>query len=155
LPRSGKLFDPAEGYHVKLTAFRIITVENAEGVSTTEEVDIVIAARGNLNDPAWPEIAGLESFKGKKIHSAAWDQDYDFENKKIGVIGGGSSSIQIVPELQKVEGTQLSCFVRSKVWISNRFGDETMQQLGWDPADTKCKSSSSPSHTTEMLESIP
>lgn len=48
---------------------------------------------------------------------------YDFKNKRIGVIGGGSSSIQIVPNLQKVEGTQLACFVRSRTWISNPFGD--------------------------------
>lgn len=74
------------------------------------------------------------------MHSAAWDQDYDFKNKNIGVIGGGSSSIQIVPELQKVEGAKLSCFVRSKVWLSNRIGDVTMKQLGWDPSDIECGS---------------
>lgn len=39
------------------------------------------------------------------------------------MIGSGSSSIQIVPNLQKVEGVQLTCFVRSKTWISNPFGD--------------------------------
>jgi len=48
---------------------------------------------------------------------------YDFRNKRVGVIGGGSSSIQIVPNLQKIEGTQLTCFVRSRTWISNPFGD--------------------------------
>ena len=74
------------------------------------------------------------------MHSAAWDGEFDFKNKRVGIIGGGSSSIQIVPELQKIDGTQLSCFVRSKVWISNRFGDETMQQLGWDPSETNCQS---------------
>lgn len=123
----------------QLSINRVVAVQNGWGESFTEEVDIVIAARGNLNDMAWPDIPGLDTFKGKTMHSAAWDQDYDFRNKKIGVIGGGSSSIQIVPELQKVEGTELSCFVRSKVWISNRFGDETMAQLGWDPSDTECK----------------
>ncbi|KAL4724334.1 hypothetical protein ACLX1H_008948 [Fusarium chlamydosporum] len=117
-----------------------LTVEtNSEG-SFTEEVDIVIAARGNLNDIAWPDIPGLETFRGKKMHSAAWDQEYDFTNKKIGIIGGGSSSIQIVPELQKVEGAELTCFVRSKVWISNRFGDVTMKDLGWDPSQIEFSS---------------
>lgn len=72
------------------------------------------------------------------MHSAAWNQklvsiscyrkmsnyySYDFENKRIGIIGGGSSSIQIVPNLQKVKGTKLTCFVRSRTWISNPFGD--------------------------------
>ncbi|KAF4333434.1 hypothetical protein FBEOM_12749 [Fusarium beomiforme] len=113
----------------------IVSVQTITGDSFTEEVDIVIAARGSLNNIAWPDIPGLDTFKGKTMHSAAWDQEYDFKNKKIGIIGGGSSSIQIVPELQKVDGAQLSCFVRSKVWISNRFGDSTMKQLGWNPSD--------------------
>jgi hypothetical protein len=48
---------------------------------------------------------------------------YEFKNKRVGVIGGGSSSIQIVPNLQKVEGVQMTCFVRSRTWIANPFGD--------------------------------
>ncbi|KAF4943566.1 hypothetical protein FGADI_13324 [Fusarium gaditjirri] len=119
--------DTAKKWHV--------TVETNAGESFAEEVDVVVAARGSLNTISWPDIPGFDTFKGKKMHSAAWDQEYDFKNKSIGVIGGGSSSIQIVPELQKVEGAKLSCFVRSKVWISNRFGDVTMKQLGWDPSD--------------------
>src|SRR6478736_3447396 len=106
-----------------LTSSRYVTVETNAGKRFAEEVDVVVAARGNLNTISWPDIPGFDTFKGKKMHSAAWDQEYDFKNKNIGVIGGGSSSIQIVPELQKVEGAKLSCFVRSKVWISNRFGD--------------------------------
>lgn len=128
----------ASSFH-PLTLYRLVSAQTNTGESFTEEVDIVIAARGNLNNIAWPDIVGLETFKGKKMHSTAWDQEYDFKNKKIAVIGGGSSSIQIVPELQKVEGAKLSCFVRSKVWISNRFGDQTMTELGWDPSDTKCE----------------
>ncbi|CAF3645406.1 unnamed protein product [Fusarium graminearum] len=112
-----------------------VTVLKHTGATITEEVDVVISARGGLNDISWPDIPGFNTFKGKKMHSAAWDQEYDFKNKKIGVIGGGSSSIQIVPELQKVEGAELSIFVRSKVWISNRFGENTMKSLGWDPSE--------------------
>ncbi|CEI41650.1 hypothetical protein FVEN_g3715 [Fusarium venenatum] len=113
----------------------IVNVKPSVGDAFTEEVDIFISARGGLNDYKWPDIPGFDKFKGKKMHSAAWDQEYDFKNKKVGIIGGGSSSIQIVPKLQKVEGAQLSVFVRSKVWISNRFGEETMKGLGWDPSE--------------------
>jgi hypothetical protein len=63
---------------------------------------------------------------------------YDFKNKRIGVIGGGSSAIQIIPSLQKVSGTHLSCFVRSKTWISRPFGNVAMRNLGIE--ETKCKS---------------
>lgn len=71
--------------------------------------------------------------------TANMDDSYDFRGKKIGIIGGGSSAIQIVPKLQSIEGTNLSCFVRSKTWVSNRFGDFIMNQMGWDKNDLTSK----------------
>lgn len=66
------------------------------------------------------------SLSFRSITTEPWTEQgnsYDFRNKQIGVIGNGSSAIQIVPSLQKIEGAQLSCFVRSKTWITNPFGD--------------------------------
>ncbi|KPI42856.1 putative sterigmatocystin biosynthesis monooxygenase stcW [Cyphellophora attinorum] len=104
----------------------------ATGETFSDEADVIVAARGGLNDYVWPKIDGLWSFKGKIVHSAAWDTSFDYSNKRIGVIGGGSSAIQIVPKLQKLAGTQLSCFIRSKTWISSTFGASAMQKLGLD-----------------------
>lgn len=39
-----------------------------------EDVDVVIAARGLLNEPSWPDVPGLERFRGKIMHSAEWDE---------------------------------------------------------------------------------
>lgn len=55
---------------------------------------------------------------------------YDFTNKRVGVIGAGSSAIQIIPSLQRLPGTQLSCFIRSRTWISPPFGQEMWDKLG-------------------------
>lgn len=41
-----------------------------------DEADVLITARGNLNNIKWPEIEGLDTFKGKLLHSAAWDERY-------------------------------------------------------------------------------
>lgn len=135
------------------TVSRTVEVQKiATGEIFSDEADVVIAARGGLNDYVWPKIDGLWSFKGKIVHSAAWDQSsetllpskfekrlcanchsrFDYSNKRIGVIGGGSSAIQIVPQLQKLAGTKLSCFIRSKTWISTTFGASAMQKLGLD-----------------------
>lgn len=46
------------------------------------------------------------------------------------MIGSGSSAIQIIPNLQKLPGTQLSCFIRSKTWISPPFGQAVQDELG-------------------------
>lgn len=64
------------------------------------------------------------------VRCADGERSYDFQNKRIGVIGSGSSAIQIIPRLQKVAGTQLSCFIRSRTWISPPFGQEMWDKLG-------------------------
>ncbi|OTB00442.1 hypothetical protein M426DRAFT_324306 [Hypoxylon sp. CI-4A] len=112
----------------------ILSVRRTDTNETFEDdADILVAARGILSDPVWPKIPGLKSFKGEIMHSAIWNENYDFKNKRIGIIGNGSSGIQIFPSLQKIEGTQLSCFVRSKTWITNPFGENVMRKLGLDP----------------------
>lgn len=39
-----------------------------------DTADVVISARGGLNQVAWPKIDGIEDFKGKLVHSGAWDE---------------------------------------------------------------------------------
>jgi cation diffusion facilitator CzcD-associated flavoprotein CzcO len=103
----------------------------ATGELLHDQADVLVSARGALNTPSWPEIEGLDTFKGEVMHSAAWNQAYDFENKRVGVIGSGSSSIQIVPPLQRTPGTHVSTFVRSKTWISPPFGHQLWEKYGF------------------------
>ncbi|KAL8370154.1 hypothetical protein RB595_000507 [Gaeumannomyces hyphopodioides] len=112
------------------------------GETFKEEVDILISARGQLNDIAWPEIPGLDKFKGKLLHSGDWDTTYDFKNKKVGIIGNGSSAIQILPNIRRVEGVSVTMFARSKTWISPSFGIDAMAALG------------KPNGTTEFTEEM-
>ena len=52
-----------------------ITVQNTQTGETFEETaNIVVAARGQLNEVNWPHIPGLEKFQGKLVHSAEWDE---------------------------------------------------------------------------------
>lgn len=100
-----------------------VSVSNlATGATVHDSCDVLISGRGNLNTPSWPDIKGFKEFKGEVMHSATWNESYDFTQKRIAVIGSGSSSIQIVPSLQRLPGTHISTFVRSKTWISPPFG---------------------------------
>lgn len=78
---------------------------------------VLINGTGILNNWKWPDIEGLHDFTGPKMHSAAWDHSVDFKGKTVGVIGTGSTSVQIVPQLQK-EVEHLKVFMRSSTWIS-------------------------------------
>ncbi|KAL3475204.1 hypothetical protein BJX99DRAFT_247726 [Aspergillus californicus] len=94
-----------------------IQVEKADGTVLKDEVDVFINAGGVLNKWKWPNIDGINTFQGKLIHSARWDESYDFTGKKVATIGIGSSGIQIVPQLSKVVDS-MDVYVRTQTWIS-------------------------------------
>lgn len=79
--------------------------------------DVLVSATGFLSRWRWPSIPGFESFKGHRVHSAQWDLDYDYAGKKIGIIGNGSSAIQIMPQLVK-DAAHVTNFVRSPTYIT-------------------------------------
>ncbi|ASK21983.1 flavin-containing monooxygenase [Halomonas sp. N3-2A] len=79
-------------------------------------VDFVIAATGLLHHPRYPEIDGLEDFEGASWHTARWNHDVDLTGKRIGVIGTGSTSHQVVPELVNA-GRDVSVFQRTPQWV--------------------------------------
>jgi cation diffusion facilitator CzcD-associated flavoprotein CzcO len=82
----------------------------------SDQADVVIAATGVLHHPAYPDIEGLDTFEGTRFHSARWDHGVDFTGKRVGVIGTGSSAIQIVSALAPTV-EKLSLFQRTPQWI--------------------------------------
>lgn len=53
-----------------------------------------------LNNPKLPDITGLNSFPGRVAHTAQWPDDFgmpEWKDKKVVVVGAGSSSIQTTP----------------------------------------------------------
>jgi cation diffusion facilitator CzcD-associated flavoprotein CzcO len=98
------------------------TLENQVSKERTQDwCHVLINGTGILNNWRWPDIEGLHDFGGKLMHSARWDHGVDFEGKVVGVIGTGSTSVQIVPQLQKVV-KELQVYMRSPTWISPPFG---------------------------------
>lgn len=85
-----------------------------------DSAEFFINAGGVLNNWKWPDIPGLDSFKGKLMHSAHYEEGYDLTNKRVAVIGAGSSGVQIVAAIQgKVKN--LYHWIRSPIWITAGF----------------------------------
>ncbi|RVX74236.1 hypothetical protein B0A52_02068 [Exophiala mesophila] len=94
-----------------------LTVEKNGQETFIEYTDILISGQGVLNKWRWPNIDGFDSFKGHKCHSASWDSNYDYTNKRIAVIGNGSSGVQIVPKLAQLPGTHIIAVQRSANYV--------------------------------------
>ncbi|EAW07003.1 flavin-containing monooxygenase [Aspergillus clavatus NRRL 1] len=100
------------------------------GSIINDEADVVLDASGILNQWKWPDIEGLHSFGGKLVHTARWDPDYDWTDKKIAVIGNGSSALQVVPALQP-KAARIVNYIRHATWVStNLCGNLTKDGMG-------------------------
>jgi len=86
------------------------------GDGTSDCVDVVIAATGVLHHPVYPDIEGLDSFAGPCFHSARWQDDLDLAGKRVGIIGTGSTAIQVLPAIVD-EVAKVSLFQRTAQWI--------------------------------------
>jgi cation diffusion facilitator CzcD-associated flavoprotein CzcO len=86
------------------------------GTGQEIEADVVFAGTGFLREPLIPNIEDRDSFAGPAFHSARWDHSVDLAGKRIGVIGTGSSGLQIVSELGK-RGHDVTHFTRTPQWV--------------------------------------
>ncbi|KAL4812406.1 hypothetical protein BDW67DRAFT_193654 [Aspergillus spinulosporus] len=71
-----------------------------------------IIASGTLSKPKVPNLHGVDDFQGHISHTARWDYDYTggspanptmqrLQGKRVGVIGTGSTAVQVIPQLAR------------------------------------------------------
>jgi len=76
------------------------TVETSTGVSATAQ--FLLCAVGALSTPNMPDIPGINDFAGEVHHTGRWPHEpVSFRNKRVAVIGTGSSGIQSIPEIAR------------------------------------------------------
>lgn len=57
-----------------------VKFENTQTGEIVQDIaDVLFTATGVLNDWKWPDIPGLDSFKGVRSHSANWDSSIDLK----------------------------------------------------------------------------
>lgn len=79
----------------------------------TWDAHFVLTCTGCLSAAQLPEIEGLETFEGAWYHTARWPREgVDFTGKRVGVIGTGSTAIQLIPEVAR-QAARLYVFQRT------------------------------------------
>ena len=92
-----------------------LQLDNGERVSAR----FFVCSTGPLSVPRWPDIPGLASFAGPRLHTARWDASVPLQGQRVGVIGTGSTASQLVPELAR-QVAHLSVFQRTANWVMPR-----------------------------------
>jgi len=93
----------------------VIHINNGNDV----RANVWVNGMGPLNRAVLPDIPGLDTFSGDAFHSMHWQHDCDLKGKRVGVIGTGASSIQIVPNIAQQVG-ELHVFQRTAAWVLHK-----------------------------------
>jgi cyclohexanone monooxygenase len=76
-----------------------------------------ISGMGMISEPMIPKIAGMSTFKGPIFHSSRWPSEgLDYANKKVGIIGAGATTVQMLPVVAETAGS-VTVFQRTANYI--------------------------------------
>jgi len=109
--RFEKTFDlpvhrPVDVASVRRDGERLLVESPAE----TWAARAVISATGTWDRPFWPHYPG--EFAGRQLHTADYRGAAEFAGRRVVVVGGGSSAVQLLMEIGPV--------ARSTVWVTRR-----------------------------------
>jgi cation diffusion facilitator CzcD-associated flavoprotein CzcO len=89
----------------------LVTFSDGAGEQTVS-TDVVINATGTWGSPFIPWYPGRDSFAGRHVHTAEYADAADFAGKNVVVVGGGTSAIGFLLELESVAA--------ETTWVSRR-----------------------------------
>ncbi len=75
-----------------------------------------ISGMGMISEPMIPKIKGLERFKGPMFHSSRWPQGLDYAGKRVGIIGAGATTVQMLPVMSQTAAS-VTVFQRTPNFI--------------------------------------
>jgi cation diffusion facilitator CzcD-associated flavoprotein CzcO len=82
----------------------------------TDRADFVVAATGVLHHPAYPDVDGLDGFAGPCFHTARWDDLVDVAGSRVGIVGTGSSGVQVIGAIADSVDS-MTVFQRTAQWV--------------------------------------
>ncbi|TPG32824.1 flavin-containing monooxygenase [Mycolicibacterium hodleri] len=119
----------------------------------------LLCATGCLSAVNRPDIAGADDFDGEVYYTANWPHDEpDFRGKRVGVIGTGSSGIQVVPIIAE-RAESLVVFQRSpnySVPMPNRpWTEEDVRRIRAEYPERRRKAAYAPAGTPHTSNATP
>ncbi|MGC5330550.1 NAD(P)-binding domain-containing protein [Micromonospora sp. DT62] len=93
-----------------------LTVHTDHGPWTTRAL---VNATGTWTRPFWPHYPGRSSFRGRQLHTADYRGPAEFAGRRVVVVGGGTSAVQLLAEVSTVAA--------GTTWVTRRppdFRDE-------------------------------
>lgn len=128
-PRRDEVVDYLRDYASRLaadirTSTEVTSVTRRDGTWVVGSDDgrqitarAIVAATGDYTNPYLPDVPGRDGFAGQELHAAEYRRPGPFTGRRVVVVGGGNSAVQIAAELGAVADTTLA----------------TRRPIGWTP----------------------
>jgi cation diffusion facilitator CzcD-associated flavoprotein CzcO len=84
----------------------------------------VVNATGTWSRPFVPAYPGAETFGGRQLHTAEYAGPASFAGRRVVVVGGGASAVQLLGEIAPVASATLWVTRREPVWRTDDFTPE-------------------------------
>ncbi len=97
---------------------------------------VVASAVGGLVEPKpYPQVPGLDKFKGDILHTARWDTSIKLQDKNVVILGAGCSAAQVTPEIIQPphNAKSVTQLLRSPGWVAPSF---TPEMVRWWESNT-------------------
>lgn len=114
------------------TALWNVTFRRPDGSTVSRTVNVVVSAAGLFANPKLPDFPGIDEFGGQVIHPTRWPDDIDLSDKRVAVIGNGSTGVQLLGRVAEMSA-HVDVFQRTPQWISPRdkYGDPVEPEMRW------------------------
>lgn len=88
------------------------SVENLQREATLVRAPVIVNATGTWGAPFMPYYPGRNDFQGVQLHTSEYRSAEDFRGKSVAVVGGGTSAIGFLLELENV--------AEKLIWVSRK-----------------------------------
>ena len=107
------------------------------GDGTTVTAETVVAGPGMFGELRFPEIEGMERFRGASFHTGSWPAGHSLSGERVAIVGSAASAVQLLPEAAEV-ARRVHLFQRSATWVLPKedvpFTSEQLEQFVRSPA---------------------
>jgi len=85
-----------------------------ENTTRTMTTRFLLFASGyyDYNEGYYPNLTGMENFKGQIIKPQFWPEDLDYKGKKVVIVGSGATAVTLLPNMAK-EAAHVTLLQRS------------------------------------------
>ncbi|KQW45094.1 pyridine nucleotide-disulfide oxidoreductase [Nocardioides sp. Root1257] len=109
---------------------RVDRVTDEDGLLVVHAVDrswrtrTIVNATGTWTQPHLPYYPGIAAFRGEQLHTVSYPGPEPFRGKRVVVVGGGASAVQLLGEIAPVAADTLWVTRREPVWRTDEFNPD-------------------------------